>query len=77
VKAYEKLERYDEALTLLDDITGKVNLSEIGKQRFREIRARLMAAKDSKSRNPYRVPKGHIDIRTIKEEALISENDSR
>lgn len=47
VTAYEKLKRYDEALALLDDISSKVNLSESGQKNFKEIRTRLIAAKNA------------------------------
>jgi tetratricopeptide (TPR) repeat protein len=45
VAVYEKLGRYDEALTLIDEIDTKYYKSEYGHQQAAEIRARLLAAK--------------------------------
>lgn len=45
-KMYEKLNRYNDGIALLDEMIEKSELSEKGIQKATEIRARLLAAKN-------------------------------
>lgn len=47
LKAYEKLNRYDEALALLDELEVKYYKSEYGMKKAQEIRTRLLAAQNA------------------------------
>jgi len=46
IETYEKLSRYDEALSVVDDILKNQPLGDYGKQQYALTRARLLAAKN-------------------------------
>lgn len=49
IETYEKLSRYDEALSVVDEILKNQPLGEYGVEKYTAIRARLLAAKNQTS----------------------------